>query len=326
MNVSKKEAEKSWGRLLLVNGVLMGGVAGGVLISELAHAMLGRPLSSFLMGQRPVIQERLPERASQTDPKGLELEELRRELSEYKERLADATRELAKVSHPAAPSANNQGDFQEEDAGDDTDSTQDEATASEKQKAPTTASQWRISAIERFIPLSEEQRNRLEESYRVKESGGDGETLEEIVGAENAAFYREQVANAFRKVEEQELEKEVVFTARKLGLSDAQEVTLREIFSSIEAEIDRESGNAQKGNTPSERVAQMVAESKRRTQLRAERVKETLSPQQYEQFLKDQAESPESNMQVFHDAGNEDGGSTAESGAKVRDTQSSKGK
>lgn len=100
---------------------------------------------------------------------------------------------------------------------------------------------WRISAIEKFVPLSDEQKERLREKY-TKERAGEGEgaeSLEDILGAESAAFYRERVQAAFKKVQDEEVEREVVWLSRTLSLSKEQEGSVRTILANVEAEVSK---------------------------------------------------------------------------------------
>lgn len=300
------------GRSVAVLGVIAG-LGLGVVAAEVTNQILGKTLTEIVLGTHSSdAGNTRPHDSAQQEVSGqsnqAELVDVKKELEEYKARLADAAKEIERLTHVTSKGIPSP-EVPREEGQESTTITEGSPAADEKKSDVPSPSQWRISAIEKFLPLTAEQRSRLEESYRVKESGGEGETLEQIVGVDNAKYYREQVSNAFRKVAEQELEKEVVFTARKLGLTADQESRLREVFSGIESEIgaaDQASNQGaapKRGSTPAERVKQMVEESKRRNALRAERVKDTLTPEQYQQFLKDQAESPDSDMQVFHDSG-----------------------
>jgi hypothetical protein len=170
---------------------------------------------------------------------------------------------------------------------------------------------WRVSAVEKFVPLTEDQKNRLsskfEEEQRARAAGEEpqGESLEEILGEENAGFYREQVKAAFQRMEHEENEREVVWLARQLNLSDAQEQAVTSVFRSVEESIDREFGTLQHGaaSSPQDRVKRMIAENKRRAQLRSEQMRAVLSPEQYQQYLRSEAESSAADVEVFHDPG-----------------------
>ena len=126
---------------------------------------------------------------------------------------------------------------------------------------------------------------------REAESGDEAgaESLEEILGQENADYYRQQVKSAFQRVQDQETEKEVVWMARQLSLSADQERAVRGIYAGVEHQVRQEFGAQQHGGTPrsaQERVKLMILESRRRTELRNTQMKAVLSPEQYEAFLK----------------------------------------
>lgn len=164
---------------------------------------------------------------------------------------------------------------------------------------------WRISAIEKFVPLSDEQKERLREKY-TKERAGEGEgaeSLEDILGAESAAFYRERVQAAFKKVQDEEVEREVVWLSRTLSLSKEQEGSVRTILANVEAEVSKGGAHAQSGATPQERVREMIAQNRRRSDLRNEQLRLVLTPEQFQAYLQAEAESSASDVEIFHDPG-----------------------
>lgn len=172
---------------------------------------------------------------------------------------------------------------------------------------------WRISAIERIVPLSDDQRQRLAEKFaeerKAQEQGRESaaESLEEILGEENAQVYRGQVKAAFERFRNEELEKDTVWMARRLGLSPEQEGRMRTAFEDVERTVATEYPPLQLGasDTPQQRVLRMIAENKKRVQLRAERLRQILPPEQYEAYMKAESESAASEMEVFHDSGEE---------------------
>ena len=178
-----------------------------------------------------------------------------------------------------------------------------------EQQRQQEAARWRVSAIEKFVPLTAGQRDRLSEKFRREaESGNEAETesLEEILGQENADYYRQQVKSAFQRVQDQETEKEVVWMGRQLSLSADQERAVRGIYAGVEQQVRQEFGAQQHGGAPrsaQERVKLMILESRRRTELRNTQMKAVLSPEQYEAFLKNEAESASADVEVFHDPG-----------------------
>ncbi len=170
---------------------------------------------------------------------------------------------------------------------------------------------WRVSAIEKFVPLSEDQKNRLlaafEEDSRARQAGEDSraEKLEEILGEDNARYYRAQIKAAFERVQNEENEKEVLLLSRQLNLAADQEQAVRSQFLDVERVVDEEfsSGTHGSGASPQERVKVMIAENKRRRALREERLKTILSADQYEAYLRAESESAASDVEVFHDPG-----------------------
>ncbi len=172
------------------------------------------------------------------------------------------------------------------------------------------ASRWRVSAIEKFVPLSDDQKERLAKKFADEAGsvGGEetGESLEDILGEESATYYREQVKAAFQRVQDEETEKEVVWLGRQLSLSPEQEQEVRGVYSRVEAQVEREMGKAQSGGaelSAQNRVRRMVQENRLRSSLRSSMLKEVLSKQQYEAYLKSESESAASDMEVFHDPG-----------------------
>jgi hypothetical protein len=111
------------------------------------------------------------------------------------------------------------------------------------------------------------------------------------------------VQAAFDRVENEELEKETVWVARKVGLNAEQEARMRDVFSSVEKTIDGEFSDQGHGTSlnPRERVTRMIAENKRRVQLRADALKGVLSNEQYQEYLKLESQSAASDVEVFHE-------------------------
>jgi len=184
-----------------------------------------------------------------------------------------------------------------------------ELKESEDPSQAETAVSWRVSAIEKFVPLSDQQKERLKTKFneeREAASAGresQAESLEDIIGADQAATYRQGVQAAFDRVENEELEKETVWVARKVGLNAEQEARMRDVFSSVEKTIDSEFSDQGHGTSlnPRERVTRMIAENKRRVQLRADALKGVLSNEQYQEYLKLEAQSAASDVEVFHE-------------------------
>lgn len=224
------------------------------------------------------------------------------ELSQRAAEVEELRKKVAVMAHTAAP--------QEQSAEDH----EPAASGQKEGNAAAQASAWRISAIERFVPLSNEQRSRLQgkfaEEQLAHEEGREStaESLDDILGADNAQVYRDQVDAAFKRVQKEELERDALWMARKLGLSTEQEGRMRAAFDEVEQVVASEFPPTQIGarETPQKRVMRMIAENKRRVQLRAERLRQVFSPEQYEAYVKAESESSASDMEVFHGSGEEE--------------------
>lgn len=223
------------------------------------------------------------------------------ELERTKQRVAQLERELklSEGAQAAHETVRVDGEISVSEEG---------AISSDRQEAV----KWRVSAIDKFVPLNDDQKQRLaakfSREFSSEGAGDEDETLDEILGLENATYYREQVRAAFQRVQEEELEKEVLWIARQLSLSDVQERQIQEIFNKIEQQIDQELAAPQHGaaeRSAQDRVKLMIAENRRRSELRNEQLKAALTPEQYEAYLRSQAESAASDIEVFHDPGGE---------------------
>ncbi len=168
---------------------------------------------------------------------------------------------------------------------------------------------WRISAIEKFVPLTTEQKDRLREKYEqesaAKASGEEPQTesLDDILGAENASYYREQVNAAFKRVQNEEVERESVWLARKLELSPQQEDSVRQALQRVETEVEQSHSPGSSGLNPQQRVQAMIAQNRRRSELRNAELSRILTPEQLRVYAQLEAESSAADVEVFHDPG-----------------------
>lgn len=170
------------------------------------------------------------------------------------------------------------------------------------------AVKWRVSAISKFVDVTDEQKERLEQKYReeknAQEEGRESqaETLEAIIGQEKAGEYRQQVHAAFARVRNEELDKESVWIARKLSLSSDQERSIRVVFADVEAQIESEFADSTQGvaRSPQQRVTRMIAENKRRLELRSAALQKILSPEQHTAYVQTEAQSSSADVEVFH--------------------------
>jgi hypothetical protein len=170
------------------------------------------------------------------------------------------------------------------------------------------ATRWRISAIEKFVPLSEGQKARLRTKYAAerfaKQKGEEveSESLEQILGAEGATYYRQQVKASFDRAKSEEVEREVVWLARKLALSQQQEDSVRNVLAEVEAASENSSHGVPSG-TPQDRLRAMIEDNRRKAEKRNELLRQILTPDQYQAYLAGESESAFADMEVFHDPG-----------------------
>ncbi len=267
------------------------------MVKALVVFILGLFLGAGLMYElrpEPVIDQGPTELAPQSTASNSELERT-------KQRVAQLERELklSEGAQAAHETVRVDGEISVSEEG---------AMSSDRQEAV----KWRVSAIDKFVPLNDDQKQRLaakfSREFSSEGAGDEDETLDDILGLENATYYRGQVRAAFQRVQEEELEKEVLWIARQLSLSDVQERQIQEIFNKIEQQIDQELAAPQQGvaeRSAQDRVKLMIAENRRRSELRNEQLKAALTPEQYEAYLRSQAESAASDIEVFHDPGGE---------------------
>jgi hypothetical protein len=184
-----------------------------------------------------------------------------------------------------------------------------ESRGSEPPSSSDDTVSWRVSAIEKFVPLSPEQKERLREKYQrestalADDAPVESESLEDIIGSENASYYREQVQAAFKRVQNEEIERESVWLTRKLGLSPEQESSVRQIFERVESEVSQSKAPAHSSGTPQDRVRALIAENKRRSELRKDDLSRILTTEQLRTYAQIEAESSASDVEVFHDPG-----------------------
>lgn len=195
----------------------------------------------------------------------------------------------------------------------------------------------RISAIEKFVQLTPEQRERLKAKFAAEidaeqesavdpESGDDThepaaegesppvaaepvppetESLEAILGDESAKYYRDQMKQAFDRAAQEEQEKNVLLLSRKLSLTTEQEGQIRDIVRGVETQVSEEMKADQRaakkgGSSMQKRMQTMLAENALRKKLLDERMKTVLTAEQYQMYLQQQAESANADLEVWH--------------------------
>lgn len=164
---------------------------------------------------------------------------------------------------------------------------------------------WRVSAIEKFVPLTADQKEQLTRKYRAereaKTSGSEArsQSLEQILGEDNARYYRQQVNAAFKRMQDEEMEKDVLLISRQLSLDAAQEESVRAVFAKVEEVVEANKGVG-KDESAHDRVKTMIEENRQRSELRNREMQNILSSEQYKAYLKTQTESSAADVEVFH--------------------------
>jgi hypothetical protein len=168
----------------------------------------------------------------------------------------------------------------------------------------------RVSALSKVVGLSDEQRQRLRTKYETEATAKrrgvsvNTESLEDIIGAENNKFYREQLNSAFAKSQTQELDREVYYTSRKLQLSNQQEESYRQLLATVEEKVKERFGeqraSAEFQNDPSFRVRLTIQENEFRSDWLNQQLKQTLAQDQYQAYVQEQADSSAAELGVWH--------------------------
>lgn len=155
----------------------------------------------------------------------------------------------------------------------------------------------RVHALTRFVTLDPAQTERVAEKYRRELAGETGtEKLDEIIGADNAAFYRQQVKQAFERAIDESQEKEVLYLSRRLAFSPDQENAVRSAFKAVEQQVEAEVA----GRTYATRLERMVAEQRIRERLLVQALEGLLSPEQMQAYVRDAAESSAADFTSLH--------------------------
>ncbi len=168
----------------------------------------------------------------------------------------------------------------------------------------------RVAAIGKMVPLSPEQTERLRSKYtaeaRARKTGAqsDTESLESIIGDSNAQFYKEQVRNAFQRAHDQELDRDIFYLSRKLNFSPEQESAIRKLMEESDTHVENkfraERDSPQFQNDPAFRVRLMIKENQFQSDWLAQQIKGILSPDQYQAYIQEEAESSSADMGLMH--------------------------
>ncbi|MBL7662660.1 hypothetical protein JNK13_07905 [bacterium] len=157
----------------------------------------------------------------------------------------------------------------------------------------------RLKILQKFITVDAKQEVELLEVFRGKSN----KQLADIVGEDQAKFYREQVEQSFKKSEYEGIEKEQFYFTRKLALAPQQEEALRSIlFSTAAANAELFASADHQKLSMQEKVKLFLAQERNLSSARDSQFKKILSKEQYLRYLELKSNSASSDLELFHDS------------------------
>lgn len=153
--------------------------------------------------------------------------------------------------------------------------------------------EWKISAIEKIVSLTPEEKEKLRENYNQPQP----DQLENIIGPERAEAYKNHVKQTFSKVEEENIQREVYYLSRKLNLDAMQEGQFFGLYRDLNEEVER---RLEAENFKEQGVKRMIRANQIEDQLLRERLKNVLSEQQYKEWALLQSDSSGQDLEMFH--------------------------
>lgn len=158
----------------------------------------------------------------------------------------------------------------------------------------------KLNAIEQFVPLTEDQTERLRDKYSLEFTPGvRGESLEAILGKEQATFLNDQRDKAFERGQQEAREREVFFWSRKLSLTPTQESFFLNALDDTETEIEKWK-HEQKARSLQARTLLFFEETKRRRELLREKLGDVLSKDQMDTYVEQEAQSAAADVELWH--------------------------
>lgn len=162
-----------------------------------------------------------------------------------------------------------------------------------------------VAVIEKFVPLSESQKELLRDKYTLEFEAEDGLPLEEIIGEENAEFVERELAAARARSELRRQKQEALYIVRELGLSAEREGEVFEVISRIEDQIEEwraEQRVSRELVGLKARMALAIEERNLRRDYRRSAFRGVLNSEEFESYLKWEEESAEADFTLWHDA------------------------
>lgn len=175
------------------------------------------------------------------------------------------------------------------------------STPRNKPTIPEEVVTWRLAAIEKLVPLTDEQREELRDkfSYRSKDPLTPQRTVDEILGKESAAIYAEAKSRARARVKSESLEKDVLYISRRLNLSQKEEENLRDVVFQVDAEIE-EQKDKDPVASPYAGFSKYLELERLRRDLLQKQLQQFLDTQKFNDYLKLQAESADVEIEMWH--------------------------
>jgi hypothetical protein len=174
---------------------------------------------------------------------------------------------------------------------------------SDQPSVPAEVVDWRLNSVAKLVDLNEEQKTQLKELFSSASSDplAQKNGLKEILGEDNYNSYQEARVRARVKIENENREKDILYKARIINLTPKEESILRDVTLKIDQDIEaRKQADNTKPTSPYEGLARYLQFEKLKRELIASELKEQLPKEKYEAYVKADADSASSELEVWH--------------------------
>jgi len=165
---------------------------------------------------------------------------------------------------------------------------------------------WKISALDKLVSLSDKQREMLRKKYSSSASSttdplNKEPSLKDILGAEDYENYVMAKERAKEKVKSEDLEKEVLFVSSRLGLSVGQQENLRNAVFNVDEKISalKNNVNGSPGSFRDKFTQYLLLERTRRDLLKDE-LQKVFDKKTFENYVKLEADSAAVELELWH--------------------------
>lgn len=168
---------------------------------------------------------------------------------------------------------------------------------------PAEVVDWRLNSVAKLVDINEEQRAQLKELFSSTSADPLAQKtgLKEILGEDNYNNYQDARTRARVKIESENREKDILYKARIINLTPKEESILRDVTLKIDQEIEnRKSSDGTKPASPYEGLARYLQFEKLKRELIAAELKAQLPKDKYEAYVKADADSASSELEVWH--------------------------